>query len=102
MVKRGNELVPLVADVTGLLPNRQRLHWKLWLFFALAFISIKNLESPDRPFNPRENAAEKPGDGVKTQMCSAETDLEYSGDLFGIGAVHVCLSDRPHVEEFAV
>lgn len=43
VVKCGDELVALVADVSGLLPNWQRLHWKLWLFFALAFIGIKNL-----------------------------------------------------------
>lgn len=44
MVKRGDELVALVADVTGLLPNRQRLHWKLGLLFALPFVGVKNLE----------------------------------------------------------
>lgn len=43
--------MPLVADVTGLLSNRQRLHRKLWLFFALAFIGIKNLQSGDGPFS---------------------------------------------------
>lgn len=103
MVKCGNELMPLVADVTGLLSNRQRLHWKLCLFFVLAFIGIKNLlKSQDRPFNTRENTAENPEDNIKTQLCSADTDLEYSGNLFGIGAVHVGLSDRPHMEEFAV
>lgn len=31
-----------------------------------------------------------------------ETNLEDPGNLFGIGAVHVCLCDRPHVEQFAV
>lgn len=44
VVKCWDELVALVADVTGLLSNRQRLHWKLRLFFALAFIGIENLE----------------------------------------------------------
>ena len=29
-------------------------------------------------------------------------NLEYPWNLFGVGAVHICLSDRPHVEEFAV
>lgn len=43
MVKRGDELVAFVADVTRLLPNWQRLHWKLGLFFALTFIGVKNL-----------------------------------------------------------
>jgi len=32
---------------------------------------------------------------------SAENDLEYPGDFLGVGPVHVGLSDRPHVEEFA-
>lgn len=31
-----------------------------------------------------------------------ETDLEYPGYLFGVSTVHVCLSDGPHMEEFAV
>ena len=30
-----------------------------------------------------------------------ENDLEYPWDFFGISTVHICLSDRPHVEEFA-
>lgn len=31
-----------------------------------------------------------------------ETDLEYPGNLFGVSTVHICLSDGPHMEEFAV
>lgn len=34
-------------------------------------------------------------------MALAETNLEYPGNLFGVRTVHVCLSDGPHVEEFA-
>lgn len=45
VVERGDELVALMADVAGLLSNGQRLHGKLRLLFALAFIGIKNLES---------------------------------------------------------
>lgn len=43
MVKRGDELVALVADVSRLLPDRQRLHRELGLFFALPFVGVKNL-----------------------------------------------------------
>lgn len=35
------------------------------------------------------------------RVAATETNLEYPGNLFGVGAVHVCLSDGPHVEEFA-
>lgn len=42
------------------------------------------------------------GTNTKRQVLSTETNLEYSGDLFGISTIHVCLSDRPHVEEFAM
>lgn len=45
MVERGDELMALVADVAGFLPDGQGLHRKLGLLFALAFIGIKNLES---------------------------------------------------------
>lgn len=31
-----------------------------------------------------------------------ETDLEYPWNLFGVSTVHICLSDGPHMEEFAV
>lgn len=99
VVKRWDELVALVADVTGLLANRQRLHRKLGLFFALAFIGIENLEkeivSAPLLSSEKKKTTKTPGD-------YAETDLEYSGNLFGVSAVHVCLSDRPHVEQFAV
>lgn len=43
VVKSWDELVALVADVTGFLSDWQRLHWKLGLFFALAFIGIEDL-----------------------------------------------------------
>lgn len=32
----------------------------------------------------------------------AGTDLEYPWNLFGVSTVHICLSDGPHMEEFAV
>lgn len=44
VVERGDELVALVADVAGLLPDGQRLHGKLRLLFALAFVGIENLD----------------------------------------------------------
>lgn len=44
VIKRGDELVALVADVAGLLSDGQWLHGKLWLLFTLTLIGIQNLD----------------------------------------------------------
>lgn len=44
VVERRDELVALVADAAGFLPDGQRLHGELRLLLALPLIGVKNLE----------------------------------------------------------
>lgn len=112
VVERGNELVTLVADVAGLLSDG--LHRKLWFLFTFSFIGIKDLGSEECfLFTMFCFSDECQFSSINCFLSDSTveehkfnhrstTDLEYPGYLFGISTVHVCLSDRPHMEEFAV
>lgn len=74
VVDGGDELVAFVADVAGLLSDGQRLHGKLRLLFALAFVGVQNLWDGSRTFKLVYKRSDQ----------TSEQGLELTWNILGI------------------
>lgn len=96
VVQRGDELVALVGQTVGLVPLRRRLH--LRLLPALSLVGVQDLHG-----RKAESAISRPM-GAEQETCARAGVvfyLEYPGDFFSFGSVHVSLRDWSDVKQFA-